>query len=548
MKLNNKNISSCLFYILLIVEISIIVLVGYFPHNNVSFKNEPYYFLNEHWTYIDERGKTYFIDLPAKLGAVADKTVVISRFLPTNIKHLTTLSILTSHQGIEAYIDDELIYTKINNTPKKFFDVPSGSIWHMIQLPQGCEGKKITLKLVAEYEDYSGKIDEVHVGTKAALLIHSIETSGISFFLSLITLFMGIVIVMIYLFLKRSIAINRSFLFLGWFSILASLWMIMESNLTQIFIKNEYVISSLTYLSLMIFPIPFLLYITLIENIHYKKIFYLLNYCFLGSTYSFIFLQIFNIMDFHESMFIVRAEILLLFSSVIIILCLELFYYKNREIKTFTFSAGLLFGFFILELMNYNSITQKNTGIFFQFGFLIFVVILLWSNLKKAVEVIKLSESALHYKRLATCDQLTNCRSRVSYVKDMECISLDRNITFFVADINNMKQVNDTYGHHAGDEIIILCSQCLLKVFGKSVYRIGGDEFVCIEYDLNKVSTEAMLNEFLVECKKVNEDSPYYFDVSIGYAVFDKDKDKTIYDTVNRADRDMYDRKNMMKK
>jgi hypothetical protein len=55
------------------------------------------------------------------------------------------------------------------------------------------------------------------------------------------------------------------------------------------------------------------------------------------------------------------------------------------------------------------------------------------------------------------------------------------------------------------------------------------------------------MTEFITECEKANEDATYAFYMSIGYAIFDKNIDKTVYDTVNRADKDMYDRKNMMK-
>jgi len=253
------------------------------------------------------------------------------------------------------------------------------------------------------------------------------------------------------------------------------------------------------------------------------------------------------VMDFHESLFIVWVEIMLLFSVVLCTLCLELFWHKNKNIKTFTISSGFLYSFGLLELVTYNLSTEKSTGAYFHIGFLLFTFIMIWDTLKKVAKVITLSESAKHYKYLATRDPLTNCRSRVAYEKDLDCISLDREIVIFMADVNNMKQVNDTFGHHAGDEVIILCSQCLLKVFGRRVYRIGGDEFICIEYDLNKEAIENMLSFFLVECSKADEDNPYDFQVTVGYAFYDRLLDKSIHDTVKRADIDMYERKNKMK-
>jgi diguanylate cyclase (GGDEF)-like protein len=427
------------------------------------------------------------------------------------------------------------------------FNIPKGKTWDLIELPPEAAGKTVVLMFTSKYADFAGKINEVHVGTRSSILLHNIVTFGVGFVLSILIFIAGFSLLMIYYFLKKLLNTNKSILYLGWFSILSSIWMIMESNLTQIFLSNVYVISSLTYLSLMTFPIPILFYIASIENFHSRKTILSLIYFFTGNAFILILLQAFNIVDFHESLFLLHIEIIVVLSIAFVTLCLELFRHKNTQIKVFTISSGILYGFGIIELFSFNFQTERNTGEYFQIGYLIFLILLFWGSLKKIVAVIKLSETAKIYKMLATRDPLTNCRSRVAYEKDLARVDLNRNIVIFLADVNNTKQVNDTYGHHAGDEVIILCSQCLLKAFGRRVYRIGGDEFVCIEYDLTRENIEAMLNTFLIECKKANEDIPYSFDVSVGYAFYDCSKDKTIHDTVARADKDMYERKSKMK-
>jgi len=172
-----------------------------------------------------------------------------------------------------------------------------------------------------------------------------------------------------------------------------------------------------------------------------------------------------------------------------------------------------------------------------------FITLLTWEIIKKVVNIIKLSESAKHYKYLATRDLLTNCRNRVSYARDLDRIDLNRNITLFMVDMDTMKQINDTYGHQAGDEALILSSQCLLKVFGRRVYRIGGDEFVCIAYDHTEEDIQNLLFAFETECFKASEDVPYAITMSVGHATYDKTIDKSIYDTVKRADQYMYNNK-----
>lgn len=538
-----RKLNKYLFSALILIELLIIVLVGFRSHTNISLFHEPIYTLKTGWSYTDNGGRTHPITLPAKLDVHADERIAIQRYLPTNIDFLMQLSILTSHQNVEVYLENRLIYYRYNEPSDSLFDLPSASLWDIIKLPPHSEGKLISIVFNSPYEDYAGRIDEVHAGTTQALLLHSLETNGLNLLLAIITLIFGVLMIAAFLYMKRLIQISKSFLFLGSFTILCSIWLITESNLTQLFITNEYVISALTYLSLMTLPIPIIIYISYQASYHYKKTITYLTLVFIISDLILIGLQIFNILDFHESSFIVRSELFCFLGYVIITLLLEQFLYHNKEIRIFTVASVILFLFGLVELLTYHS-RSSNIGVVFQFGFILFIIILTWDAIRRSTEIFKLSEKATHYKLLATRDPLTNCRSRVSYARDMENISLDRNITIFVADMNNMKEINDNYGHHTGDEVIILCSQCMLKVFGRRVYRIGGDEFVSVQYDLNQEGIDYMLRDFITECDKANEDIPYKFSMSVGYASFDKNIDHTIHDTIARADKAMYENKN----
>lgn len=84
-------------------------------------------------------------------------------------------------------------------------------------------------------------------------------------------------------------------------------------------------------------------------------------------------------------------------------------------------------------------------------------------------------------------DELTGLYNRRAYENDKYDIKQQGemdNIVFFMFDINGLKKVNDTLGHQAGDELILAASKCLEQVFAEygKIYRIGGDEFVCLAY------------------------------------------------------------------
>ena len=88
------------------------------------------------------------------------------------------------------------------------------------------------------------------------------------------------------------------------------------------------------------------------------------------------------------------------------------------------------------------------------------------------------------YRQLATEDSMTKLGNRNAYeirIRDLIAHPPDE-VSFIMFDIDQMKHINDTYGHHAGDQVISLAAQCIHEVFGDqgSCYRIGGDEFCVI--------------------------------------------------------------------
>jgi diguanylate cyclase (GGDEF)-like protein len=98
------------------------------------------------------------------------------------------------------------------------------------------------------------------------------------------------------------------------------------------------------------------------------------------------------------------------------------------------------------------------------------------------------AESAMQLAELQTryayYDQMTGLQNRRAYSEKVELLSkqLPVPLTVVMADINGLKEANDTLGHEAGDELIIGSAECLKKSFDgiDTVYRPGGDEFTVI--------------------------------------------------------------------
>ena len=112
-----------------------------------------------------------------------------------------------------------------------------------------------------------------------------------------------------------------------------------------------------------------------------------------------------------------------------------------------------------------------------------------------------------------------------------------------MADINGLKEVNDTLGHEAGDELIIASAECLRKSFDgiETVYRLGGDEFTVI---MEKPETEA--EKCLERMEKICADWKGRFinGISISYGAASTDGYSDLNSILKAADQKMYEFKN----
>lgn len=133
-------------------------------------------------------------------------------------------------------------------------------------------------------------------------------------------------------------------------------------------------------------------------------------------------------------------------------------------------------------------------------------------------------------------DQLTKIPNRHILKDIVPNNRLQTNATIVVVDIDKFKDINDTFGHNAGDEALITSVNVLLGSFRKgqdTVIRYGGDEFLVIcegEIDIDKVY------ERLKESLKVG--NPYDISFSIGVTL--GKEGESIYDVIKRADCALY--------
>lgn len=140
-------------------------------------------------------------------------------------------------------------------------------------------------------------------------------------------------------------------------------------------------------------------------------------------------------------------------------------------------------------------------------------------------------------KELSFMDAFTGLYNRNMYNSLIDRYSAKPPIKLGVlfVDLNGLKNVNDTYGHEAGDKLIKDISEVLRSVYGKSAFRIGGDEFVVME---ENISLNLLQDKMYVFKELIAEKS-----ISVSVGTCYRDEDVNVKEQIAIADKKMYEDK-----
>lgn len=147
-------------------------------------------------------------------------------------------------------------------------------------------------------------------------------------------------------------------------------------------------------------------------------------------------------------------------------------------------------------------------------------------------------------EEIANFDPLTNAFSRHFGMKTVnEWVDRKQSFALCFIDIDNLKYVNDTYGHNEGDAYILMVSN-LLKDFGDDsiLCRLGGDEFMLLVKDWAQEAAEKRLEDLRSVLVAKNSESGATYNHSMSYGVVEVSPDNTVSasDLLSEADEKMY--------
>ncbi|MCX6062359.1 MAG: EAL domain-containing protein [Campylobacterales bacterium] len=167
---------------------------------------------------------------------------------------------------------------------------------------------------------------------------------------------------------------------------------------------------------------------------------------------------------------------------------------------------------------------------------------------------IKIFEAKERFDRLAHFDTLTNLPNRLSLTETLKLKTFemeDHPFALFFLDLDGFKEINDSYGHRFGDELLIRVSYLLQEIFPPETFivRTGGDEFVILlscqkNQDIINLTMNRLI-EILNHPLHI-EETDVYITASIGIVMYPNDANNA-EELLQKADAAMYNAKRMGK-
>lgn len=511
---------------------------------DMCFKTENRILLEDGWKEETAQG-LQAVSLPVKSQAEKGEPVRFYRSFRERRGSRNALLVRSTQQEMKVYWEDSLLY-EYGDAVRTPFPLAPANAWHLITLPEGRQGGTLCVEVTSQVKSYAGYLPEVYIGDRASLLSLILYQALPGIFLSLLVIVMGFGILAGVFLFKEKVSRYR-IVWLGMFALLTGAWSLVETRSSQFLTGNLPAVNTLVFLCFPLMPVCLIRFLLTYPVFDRKNGMHLLFYV---STGVFLFMQaaqITGLIAYVDSVTVVHAELLLVGA---LILWTGLRERKNVLGSPHLFAAcGALTVLSLVDIIRfYLPMPRSDDALFSRIGMVFFIFLLGLRAIKDASRDHSERLEQEMWRQMAFTDALTGLGNRAAFRERMEKCrekQKEEKIRMLIMDMNDLKRVNDAWGHVAGDEAIALMGGLLQKAFAGlgDCYRIGGDEFSVIGSGEEEPFQER-LRVFLKKVKTAGQEKSYPFSAAWGYYEAPGEEIDEIY---RQADRKMYEQKGRMK-
>lgn len=294
------------------------------------------------------------------------------------------------------------------------------------------------------------------------------------------------------------------------------LWIICTFSFLQFMTNNYESTSVLEYASAYIAVFTYLSTIEIIKkNTKYEQLIRAMRFIYLAYVSGIFVLHITGIIWISQTISFFRVMIVIMMSALAFIFLAD-YQKQDRYERILSICNGIAIFLLVIRviLINLDFKDMVTAGKYMHISNMttmlavcMVVAAPIFTYIFKALEIEKYEKQIAIFKEIAHKDQLTGLDNRyggIAYVLQIVKNHIPYSLIMF--DLNNLKEVNDTYGHEAGDKLIRRFADFLKQTFAGDEYmnvRHGGDEFVTIA----RMEDKALLQQKVDELGKLVEQS-----------------------------------------
>lgn len=537
-----------IFIIIAFLLVGISVFFTAKPLNRNAINNEENTIFNTPWHCVVD-GESYGqIELPNSLDVRKGAHIVIKNTLPDHLPKGATVMLRSTQQDAIVFVGEEKVYSSFGI--EKSTGAPS-SAYHFVRIPDNSENKEVVVLLTSPYKAYSGALNQIYIGSKNSNVFFLVKENGASFIIGFLVFCMGILLMVIFL-CAKGYENKLARVYLGAFFVVMGYWVMAESRMLQFIIPYSSAITNTDIFALSSFPVFGGLYYYKSYAKCFRKVGkYTLPIATIASLAFGIIICIkptvsLSIMPFY-------AVLMAIFTLSIFVCVVIDFVRDGIKFSLSQYGLTAFIACCLIEILVYiKNATGYRQSKILTIGLLVFCTVMVIDSIQNLTKVYKTAGQIDALSELAYTDSLTGLKNRTAFLERLSDVNTDAQnfISLVMFDVNNLKIINDSYGHLAGDAMLIRSARTIRSCLRQrdAVYRIGGDEFVSIIVHNHPLDSNLLEKRILAALEKENlKKTEYKIIIAYGYATFTQSEDKSLFDTLARADENMYTCKKLQK-
>ncbi len=497
------------------------------------------------------------VDLPCKFSS--DNTYYFT-FLakPVSDKDGLYVYVKGAYFKFKLQCDNEVFYEYQPYDTDKIRS--GGQILRFVKIPDKYLGKEILIEFIPALESsYGIRIPDIKLGTHNDLVMTARDNDILISFISLILMVFsmeGFVLILVLIINKKA---HIRALLIPLFSYTIAEYIVISSASSFFLFPKGIFIYAADYILLMLTSISLIIFlISMAFKYQYAKWQIALCQCIaLVSILNLLIQAILTYLGYSEFMAMQKITHMFFILQFITFLLMAFSHtsksYTKNSRRYLFLAVGVNVVFFIVFIEYYYSSSLNSFNVLGIIG-IIFVIFELSIALKMYAKTYKEYYISELNKEIALIDNLTMLGNRNAFEKEIKKIEEYEYDTIILMeiDINNLKEINDRYGHPAGDKVISALGEIIHaahKKFDKiKAFRIGGDEFMMIADNVTldyAKKIEIYIHKKAEEYREKYPDVPFSF--GFGYDILRGSDNVSLIDFICHVDEKMYQDKKRKK-